>query len=199
MVDANFNLNGAPLDFGEQELLNGSDITFIDGQYVMQTQQFRRSRNNPNVIVASNQRSVIFQSAAPFGPGRVWNGTRVNRIWPRWIKMGSRLLSVVDAAWSSSNGINWTNVDASVAPQSLSVGRAMADALTAGGKLVLIEYRAEDPSVPIKRLHKMSEAQSILEMEAIGLDHVGTEDFLPQQHFMVFEKSRQATFDRCPN
>ena len=76
------------------------------------------------------------------------------------------------------------------------MGRAMADALIAGGKLVLIEYRAEDPSVPIKRLHKMSEAQSILEMEAIGLEHVGTEDFLPQQHFMVFEKSMQTSPER---
>jgi len=68
------------------------------------------------------------------------------------------------------------------------MGMAMADALTPGGQLILIEYRAEDPRVPIKRLHKMSEAQSILEMEAIGLEHVRTEDFLPQQHFMVFEK-----------
>lgn len=68
------------------------------------------------------------------------------------------------------------------------MGSAMVEALMPGGRLVLIEYRAEDAFVPIKRLHKMSEAQSILEMEAIGLQHVRTEDFLPQQHFMVFEK-----------
>jgi len=68
------------------------------------------------------------------------------------------------------------------------MGTAMADALVPGGRLVLIEYRAEDPRVPIKPLHKMSEAQSIREMEAIGLQHLRTEDFLPQQHFMVFEK-----------
>ena len=68
------------------------------------------------------------------------------------------------------------------------MGTAMVDALKPGGQLVLIEYRAEDAFVPIKRLHKMSEAQSILEMEAIGLQHVRTKDFLPQQHFMVFEK-----------
>jgi len=68
------------------------------------------------------------------------------------------------------------------------MGAAMADALKPGGKLVLVEYRAEDPSVPIKPLHKMTEAQSIREMQAVGLEHVRTEDFLPQQHFMVFEK-----------
>ncbi len=79
------------------------------------------------------------------------------------------------------------------------MGRAMAEALSPGGKLVLIEYRAEDPRVPIKPLHKMSEAQSMLEMEAIGLQHVGTEDFLPQQHFMVFEKPMRAAPEQGPN
>ncbi len=68
------------------------------------------------------------------------------------------------------------------------MGSAMVDALTPGGTLVLIEYRAEDPRVPIKPLHKMSQRQAIKEMQAIGLEHVRTEDILPQQHFMVFEK-----------
>ena len=68
------------------------------------------------------------------------------------------------------------------------MGTAMADALKPEGKLILIEYRAEDRSVPIKPLHKMSENQAIDEMRAIGLKHLRTEDFLPQQHFLVFEK-----------
>jgi len=68
------------------------------------------------------------------------------------------------------------------------MGTAMADALKPEGKLILIEYRAEDRSVPIKPLHKMSEKQAIDEMRAIGLQHVRTGDFLPQQHFLVFEK-----------
>lgn len=62
------------------------------------------------------------------------------------------------------------------------------DALRSGGKVILIEYRGEDPRVPIKRLHKMTERQAILEMQAIGLDWVETLDFLPQQHFLVFQK-----------
>jgi ubiquinone/menaquinone biosynthesis C-methylase UbiE len=70
----------------------------------------------------------------------------------------------------------------------LEMGQAMAAALKSGGQLVLIEYRGEDPNVPIKRLHKMTEAQAKAEMAAIGLRWVKTEDFLPQQHFMLFAK-----------
>lgn len=68
------------------------------------------------------------------------------------------------------------------------MGEAMARALVPGGLLVLIEYRAEDPSVPIKRLHKMSQAQAKKEMRAIGLEWLRTEDYLPQQHVLIFRK-----------
>ena len=68
------------------------------------------------------------------------------------------------------------------------MGEAMAAALKPGGTLVLIEYRGEDRRVPIKRLHKMTEVQAKREMAAIGLDWERTEDFLPQQHFLVFRK-----------
>lgn len=68
------------------------------------------------------------------------------------------------------------------------MGQAMARALKPGGQLVLIEYRGEDPSVPIKRLHKMTQKQAIREMQAAGLEWIRTEDFLPQQHFMVFQR-----------
>ena len=53
---------------------------------------------------------------------------------------------------------------------------------------MLIEYRAEDPGVPIKRLHKMTETQAVREMEALGFVWDATERFLPQQHFLVFSK-----------
>ena len=70
------------------------------------------------------------------------------------------------------------------------MGHAMAEALKPGGRLVLVEYRAEDPSVPIKPLHKMSVQQARKEMQAIGLELERNGSFLPQQHFMVFRKSR---------
>lgn len=72
------------------------------------------------------------------------------------------------------------------------MGEAIARALKPGGRLVLIEYRAEDPTVPIKRLHKMSEAQVRKEMAAIGLRWVKTEDYLPQQHVLIFERPEES-------
>ncbi|MFC7336552.1 class I SAM-dependent methyltransferase [Haloferula chungangensis] len=65
---------------------------------------------------------------------------------------------------------------------------SIVSALRPGGKVFLLEYRAEDPSVPIKGLHKMTQAQAIKEMEAVGLAWETTHDFLPWQHLMVFTK-----------
>ena len=62
--------------------------------------------------------------------------------------------------------------------------------LKPGGRVIQIEYRGEDPDVPIKRLHKMSVAQAKKEMAAVGLVWKETKEFLPQQHFLVFEKPR---------
>jgi FkbM family methyltransferase len=62
------------------------------------------------------------------------------------------------------------------------------EALRPGGRVILLEYRAEDENVPIKPLHKMTEAQVIREMEAVGLKFAVNHDFLPWQHFLVFEK-----------
>ena len=70
------------------------------------------------------------------------------------------------------------------------MGERLKASLKPGGKLVLVEYRAEDPRVPIKRLHKMSEVQAKQEMAAIGLDWVRTESYLPQQHVLIFQKPR---------
>ncbi len=60
--------------------------------------------------------------------------------------------------------------------------------LKPGGRVVLVEYRGEDPAVPIKRVHKLTVAQATMEMAAAGLVWKQTMDFLPYQHFMVFEK-----------
>ncbi|MDX1420910.1 MAG: methyltransferase domain-containing protein [Rubricoccaceae bacterium] len=70
--------------------------------------------------------------------------------------------------------------------------REMAEAIyratKPGGRLVLVEYRAEDPSVPIRPLHKMTEAQVRRELASVGFRFVENRDFLPQQHFLVFER-----------
>ncbi len=64
----------------------------------------------------------------------------------------------------------------------------IVSSLKADGKVVFLEYRAEDPNVPIKKLHKMSAKQVIKEMEAVGLQFVENKGQLPWQHFMIFGK-----------
>lgn len=64
----------------------------------------------------------------------------------------------------------------------------LTDALRPGGRIVLAEYRAENPLVLIKRLHKMSEKQVKRELRAVGLKWIKTDESLPQQHLLFFEK-----------
>ena len=61
-------------------------------------------------------------------------------------------------------------------------------ALKPGGRVVFVEYRAEDPRVPIKALHKMSEAQVRREAGASGLVWERTAGGLPWQHAVIFRK-----------
>ncbi|GAB3262302.1 class I SAM-dependent methyltransferase [Larkinella harenae] len=61
-------------------------------------------------------------------------------------------------------------------------------ALKPGGRVVLVEYRAEDPNVLIKPHHKMSIAQATREMKAVGLSLKTVYKKLPQQHVLIFQK-----------
>jgi precorrin-6B methylase 2 len=65
---------------------------------------------------------------------------------------------------------------------------ALVQALRPNGRIALVEYRAENPFILIKRLHKMSQAQVKKEMQAVGLIWQETKSQLPQQHLMIFEK-----------
>ena len=66
--------------------------------------------------------------------------------------------------------------------------RAMIRALKPGGRLVLVEYRGEDPEVPIKPLHKMTIAQVRKEMSVHPIEFEQTIATLPRQHIIVFRK-----------
>jgi SAM-dependent methyltransferase len=57
------------------------------------------------------------------------------------------------------------------------------------GKLLLLEYRAEDPKIDIKPLHKMSTKQVDKELSANGFHLVQDGEFLPIQHFLLYEKN----------
>lgn len=65
---------------------------------------------------------------------------------------------------------------------------AICERLKSGGRLALVEYRAEDPKVPIKPLHKMTEAQIKKEMADLPLQYVETVHTLPTQHMVIFRR-----------
>ena len=60
-------------------------------------------------------------------------------------------------------------------------------ALRPNGKIFIIEYRGEDPRVPIKKIHKMTEKQVVKEMKAIGLKLEVNMENLPWQHCLIFK------------
>lgn len=66
-------------------------------------------------------------------------------------------------------------------------------ALKPGGRLVFVEYRGEDPEVPIKPLHKMTERQVRLEASGHGLEWLRTGTSLPWQHVVTFRTPFAAT------
>ena len=68
----------------------------------------------------------------------------------------------------------------------------MVDALKPGGRLVFVEFRLEDESVPIKLVHKMSERQVLKEMGVFPeLEHTKTVGTLPWQHVIIFTKKAE--------
>jgi hypothetical protein len=58
--------------------------------------------------------------------------------------------------------------------------------LKTGGELVLVEYRGEDPHVPIKALHKMTIDQVRLELRRFPLTFERADERLPIQHMIFF-------------
>ncbi len=74
-------------------------------------------------------------------------------------------------------------------PKEMALG--MVEALKPGGRLVLVEYRLEDPRVAVKTVHKMSEKQMRREMAPLPLHWVATIEGLPRQHVFVLEKGRE--------
>jgi SAM-dependent methyltransferase len=61
--------------------------------------------------------------------------------------------------------------------------------LKPGGRVALLEYKAENPLVMIKPLHKMTQGQVKRELESVGLEFVENRRGLPQQHLLIFRKA----------
>ncbi len=71
---------------------------------------------------------------------------------------------------------------------------SICKSLKPGGRVVFVEYRAEDPKVPIKRVHKMTETQVRYEASVHSLVWKETIETLPRQHIIIFEKPRGIDF-----
>jgi ubiquinone/menaquinone biosynthesis C-methylase UbiE len=69
--------------------------------------------------------------------------------------------------------------------------RKIRESLRKDGRLALLEYRAEDPNVPIRPEHKMTVAQVKAELEPEGFRLERVSDALPRQHILIFRKSVQ--------
>lgn len=67
---------------------------------------------------------------------------------------------------------------------------AIAAALAPDGRVLLVEYRGNDPSIGIKPLHTMTVNQAKKEMAAVGLELVAVSEALPTQHLMTFKKTK---------
>jgi precorrin-6B methylase 2 len=65
----------------------------------------------------------------------------------------------------------------------------LVKSLKPDGRVVLVEYRRENPLIPIKALHKMTRKQVEKEMAAVGLVPQEIIETLPQQHLMIFQKA----------
>jgi precorrin-6B methylase 2 len=135
--------------------------------------------------------------AARVGPtGRVF----ANDVQPQMLNMLARRLST--SKITNVTLIEGTLDDPRLAPASVDVAlmvdvyhelsqpQAMLghlrEALKPGGRLVLLEYRKEDPTVPIKPEHKMSVAEAKMEVEAEGFTLAKVDEALPRQHILIF-------------
>jgi SAM-dependent methyltransferase len=100
------------------------------------------------------------------------------------------ILGTVTAPNLPDNSLDWAiMVDAYhefAYPQEMML--ALKAAMKPGGKIVLLEYKGENPLIAIKALHKMTQTQVRAELEAIGLKFVENKRVLPQQHLLIFQK-----------
>lgn len=69
--------------------------------------------------------------------------------------------------------------------------RQLRDALKPDGRLVLLEYRKEDPNIPIRPEHKMSVQEVKTELEAEGLKLQPVIEILPRQHILILKKAQR--------
>ena len=128
------------------------------------------------VIATDIQQGMLDLMAERIARGRLTNVTLVlgEPANPRLVRESIDLALMVDVYHELSD------------PQR--VLRHIRDALKPRGRLVLIEYKGEDPTIPILPSHKMTVAQAKLEVEHEGFVLATIDSSLPRQHVLIFEK-----------
>ena len=174
----------------------------------------RAEEERPDQVVEQMQLKST-DVVADVGAGTGYFSFRISRVVSQGkvfaVDLQPEMLAIIEKRKKQANannvvGLRSTETDAKLSENSIDVALmvdvyhefsypremmlSLVKALKPGGRLVQIEYRGEDPEVPIKRLHKMTVAQARKEMAAVGLVWKETKGFLPQQHFIVYEKPR---------
>ena len=173
----------------------------------------KREQEERTDLLVKNMKLSKSDHVADIGAGSGYFSFRISPLVPKGkvlaVDISPQMLGIIRAKKSKGTFTNVFTVQSSIKSTTLdeesidcalivdayhefSYPREMASsifkALKKEGRLILIEYRKEDPSVPIKLLHKMTQKQAIKEISQVGFVWKKTLDFLPQQHFMIFEK-----------
>jgi ubiquinone/menaquinone biosynthesis C-methylase UbiE len=173
----------------------------------------KREQEERTDLLVKNMKLSESDHVADIGAGSGYFSFRISPLVPKGkvlaVDISPQMLGIIRAKKSKGTFTNVVAVQSSIKSTTLdeesidcalivdayhefSYPREMASsifkALKKEGRLILIEYRKEDPTVPIKLLHKMTQKQAIKEISQVGFVWKKTLDFLPQQHFMVFEK-----------
>lgn len=173
----------------------------------------KREQEERTDLLVKNMKLSKSDHVADIGAGSGYFSFRISPLVPKGkvlaVDISPQMLGIIRAKKSKGTFTNVFTVQSSIKSTTLdeesidcalivdayhefSYPREMASsifkALKKEGRLILIEYRKEDPSVPIKLLHKMTQKQAIKEISQVGFVWKKTLDFLPQQHFIVFEK-----------
>ena len=173
----------------------------------------KREQEERTDLLVKNMKLSESDHVADIGAGSGSFSFRISPLVPKGkvlaVDISPQMLGIIRAKKSKGTFTNIVTIQSSIKSTTLdeesidcalivdayhefSYPREMASsifkALKKEGRLILIEYRKEDPSVPIKLLHKMTQKQAIKEISQVGFVWKKTLDFLPQQHFMVFEK-----------
>ncbi|MEE4376294.1 MAG: hypothetical protein V2J55_02115, partial [Candidatus Competibacteraceae bacterium] len=173
--DAQISVAGEVLPFDIKEGLNGSDIAFLNGNYVMQTQLFRRSESTPGIFEDVVLRNFVLTSPNPFDGGRIWTGTELNRIYPEWLNVGSGVLSVGQrGAQLSSSGASWSVADSSVRSGFGSVGRQGSQRIVSVGNSDEV-WRSDDSGQSWSKILDQDPGPNMIQLVRIGNRILGRE------------------------